>query len=140
MRKIQLEKTRSPQSLPSPTLSLAIYFYIVCVTTDISSIISTAVFYLRLLFVNYINFYASSASCVTIISVGTGSFTDSEFFVSDLLMVYKTRNLMFPEKRVSGSQEPEGTYPVGIYLLKVNNRTTRTRCEICSKLTIKTPE
>ena len=140
MRKIQLEKTRRPQSLPSPTLSLAIYFYIVCVTTDISSIISTAVFYLRLLFVNYINFYASSALRVTIISVGTGSFTDSEFFVSDLLMVYKTRNLMFPEKRVSGSQEPEGTYPVGIYLLKVNNRTTRTRCEICSKLTIKTPE
>ena len=29
------------------------------------------------------------------------------------------------------------TYPVGIYLFKVNNRNTRTRCEICSKLTIK---
>ena len=28
----------------------------------------------------------------------------------------------------------------GIYLLKVNNRNTRTRCVICSKLTIKTPE
>ena len=28
----------------------------------------------------------------------------------------------------------------GIYLLKVNNRDTRTRCEICFKLTIKTPE
>ena len=28
-------------------------------------------------------------------------------------------------------------YPVGIYLLKVNNRDTRKRCEICSKLTIK---
>ena len=27
-------------------------------------------------------------------------------------------------------------YPAGIYLLKVNNRNTRTRCEICSKLTI----
>ena len=26
------------------------------------------------------------------------------------------------------------------YLLKVNNRNTRTRCEICSKLTIKIPE
>ena len=25
--------------------------------------------------------------------------------------------------------------PAGIYLLKVNNRNTRTRCEICSKLT-----
>ena len=30
--------------------------------------------------------------------------------------------------------------PVGIYLLKLNNRNTRTNCEICSKLTIKTPE
>ena len=28
----------------------------------------------------------------------------------------------------------------GIYLLKVNNRNTSRRCEICSKLTIKTPE
>ena len=27
-----------------------------------------------------------------------------------------------------------------IYFLKVNNRNTRTKCEICSKLTIKTPE
>ena len=31
--------------------------------------------------------------------------------------------------------------PSGIYLLKVNNKNTRTRrCDICSKLTIKTPE
>ena len=30
--------------------------------------------------------------------------------------------------------------PVGIYLFKVNNRNTRTRSEICSKLTINTPE
>ena len=28
-------------------------------------------------------------------------------------------------------------YPVGIYLLKVNNRNFKTSCEICSKLTIK---
>ena len=32
------------------------------------------------------------------------------------------------------------TSPAGTYLLKVNNRNTRTRCEICLKLTIKTPE
>ena len=31
-------------------------------------------------------------------------------------------------------------YPTGIYLLKVNNGNTRSFCEICSKLTIKTPE
>ena len=30
--------------------------------------------------------------------------------------------------------------PAGIYLFKVNNRNTRTRCEIYSKLTINTPE
>ena len=30
-------------------------------------------------------------------------------------------------------------YPAVIYLLKVNNRNTRTRSDICSKLTIKTP-
>ena len=32
------------------------------------------------------------------------------------------------------------TIPVGIYLVKVNNRNTRTSCEICSKLTIKITE
>ena len=32
------------------------------------------------------------------------------------------------------------TSPAGIYLLKVKNRNTRTMCEICWKLTIKTPE
>ena len=31
-------------------------------------------------------------------------------------------------------------YPAGIYMLKFNNRNIRTRCEICSNLTIKTPE
>ena len=31
-------------------------------------------------------------------------------------------------------------YPAGIYLLKINNRNTRKRCEICSKLIMKTPE
>ena len=30
--------------------------------------------------------------------------------------------------------------PVGIYLLEVRNRNTRKRCEICSKLTIRTPK
>ena len=30
--------------------------------------------------------------------------------------------------------------PAGDYLFKVNNRNTKTRCEICSTLTIKTPE
>ena len=33
-----------------------------------------------------------------------------------------------------------GLIPANIYLFKVNNRNTRKRFEICSKLTIKTPE
>ena len=32
------------------------------------------------------------------------------------------------------------TFPAGNNMFKINNRNTRTRCEICSKLTIKTPE
>ena len=31
-------------------------------------------------------------------------------------------------------------YPDNIYLFKINNRNARKRCEICSELTIKTPE
>ena len=32
------------------------------------------------------------------------------------------------------------TFLAGNYMFKVNNRHTRTRCEVSSKLTIKTPE
>ena len=32
------------------------------------------------------------------------------------------------------------SYPVGNYMFKANNRNTIARCEICSNLTIKTPE
>ena len=38
------------------------------------------------------------------------------------------------------SQLTQKHNPVPIYLLKVNSRHTRTRFEICSKLTIKAPE
>ena len=31
-------------------------------------------------------------------------------------------------------------FPAEIYLLKVNNRNSRARCEICSKLTINIPQ
>ena len=34
----------------------------------------------------------------------------------------------------------ENSYPHDIYLLKTNDRNIRTRCEICSKLTINTLE
>ena len=38
------------------------------------------------------------------------------------------------------SQLTQKHNPAGIYLLKINSRHTRTRFEICSKLTVKTPE
>ena len=49
----------------------------------------------------------------------------------------KNSKLKIPNVRETMSL---GLNPAGIYLLKVNNRNTRTRCEICSKLTIKIPE
>ena len=44
------------------------------------------------------------------------------------------------EKSHCDGDELTNNIPAGIFLLKVNNRNSRTRCEICSKLTIKTPE
>ena len=46
-------------------------------------------------------------------------------------------NLTWP---VFNRVKREICFPDGIYLLKVNNRNTRTRCEICLKLTIKIPQ
>ena len=37
-------------------------------------------------------------------------------------------------------QDILSAYPTNTYLLNVNNKNTRKRCEICSKLTITTPE
>ena len=34
----------------------------------------------------------------------------------------------------------DNSLPAGNYIFKVNHRNSRTRCEICLKLTIKTPE
>ena len=37
-------------------------------------------------------------------------------------------------------EEGAACLPAGNYMFKVNNRNNRTKCEICSKLTIKTPQ
>ena len=39
---------------------------------------------------------------------------------------------------ISYTQQVKTRPPVGTYLLRYNNKNTRTRCEICSNLTIKT--
>ena len=51
------------------------------------------------------------------------------------------KHILLPENVCFVLEDPlKGIYPQLAYMLKANNRTTRTRCEICSKLTVKTPE
>ena len=47
-------------------------------------------------------------------------------------------NLCHPHFLIPGNNEYYTTIPADIYLLTVNNRNTRTRCEVFPKLTIKT--
>ena len=56
-------------------------------------------------------------------------------FMQSSPFLTKSCRLLKPQIRYEGAQSA-----VGIYMFKVNNRNTRTRCEICSKLKIKTPE
>ena len=62
-----------------------------------------------------------------------------------LLFQYQNNNTEDEDNETAESSDSCGnqvsaTIPADIYLLKVNNRNIRIRCEICSKLTIKTPE
>ena len=56
------------------------------------------------------------------------------------LFYFFSENLTEGRNRSAQGQDFLWGYPAGIYRLKVNNRNTRTRCEISSKLTIKTPD
>ena len=47
---------------------------------------------------------------------------------------------MTTDKKVYIQLASTGINPAGNYMFKVNNRNTRTRCEIRSELTIKIPE
>ena len=54
-------------------------------------------------------------------------------------------NIKLPKKEKSRilallDNERNSSNPAGNYMFKVNNRNTRARCEICSKLTIKISE
>ena len=101
-----------------------------------------------------------SIYCCVLYSSGTFSYLTFEFFKSVMILNPEfissfSRNYFnfksnvlpresFTKQNIYERCSREGYllwhYPMGIYLLKVNNRNTRTRCEICSKLTIKTPE
>ena len=45
-----------------------------------------------------------------------------------------------PYQKNKGQATWKCNFPAGNYLFKVNNKSFRARCEICSELTIKTPE
>ena len=45
---------------------------------------------------------------------------------------------LFKDHNQSAVNTRELNLPAGTYMFRVNNRTTRARCEICSKLKIKT--
>ena len=55
--------------------------------------------------------------------------------VNVALLLYCKLSLSFGDNKIFGK-----AYPANIYLFKVNDRNVRKRCEICSKLIIKTPE
>ena len=50
------------------------------------------------------------------------------------------KKLLHPVSKCVKYRHLARRFPAGIYQLRVNNRNTRTRCEICSNLSIKTPE
>ena len=66
----------------------------------------------------------------------------NEKLKSELLIIINiNNNLQNRTVNLEKQQSPKNTIDqTSIYLFQVNNRNTRTSCEICSKLTIKTPE
>ena len=61
------------------------------------------------------------------------------FIIVDFLTIFSLK-YFFKNATIYSSRNKRSYVPAGNYLFKVNNKSTRTRCEICSKLTIKTPE
>ena len=67
-----------------------------------------------------------------------------KFLIFNILHIAKNVKLLSFLNRNSGStwnfSLKLGPCPAGVWLLKVKNRNTRARCEICSKSTIKTSD
>ena len=61
-------------------------------------------------------------------------------FVFDIYVTWPHVTIFFLIAVIITNENYWTFQPLGIYLLKVNNRNTRTRCEISWKLTVKTPE
>ena len=82
---------------------------------------------------------AMVATCTskTIITTNPGMWHNFKLFTLHSRLYISNPTSNFEIKMI---RRLEKISPVGNYMFKVNNRNTRTRCEICSKLTIKTPE
>ena len=59
---------------------------------------------------------------------------------TSVVSVSKTVAFRLVETQIKTHQSTVTSHPDGNYMFKVDNRNTRARCKICSKLTIKTPE
>ena len=84
------------------------------------------------------NFLENKQACCSLLSVCHLSKTRTppkKFFRNSA----KFRNAYFPE-HLSVLLLLENNFPANIYLFKINNRNTKKRCEICPKLTLRTPE
>ena len=57
-----------------------------------------------------------------------------------IFLLKHEKNIINLSTIIFGSKLDWTTFQAGNYMFKVNNRNTTIRCEICSKLTIKTPE
>ena len=78
-------------------------------------------------------FPSFSLSCKVSTSVNSCSKSTTAIAMSKI----KTENCIISEEHLESSQPFNPAYN---YMFKINNRNTRKKCEIFSKLTIKTPE
>ena len=56
------------------------------------------------------------------------------------MFIFFTLFVLDPSTNLEHMKLHRSVFPAGIDMFKVSNRNTRTRCEICSKLRIKTPQ
>ena len=56
------------------------------------------------------------------------------------MVTSRTKKMWHWVYMITDIYQNENHNPAYIYLLKVNNRNTKRKCEICSKLAVKTPE
>ena len=67
-------------------------------------------------------------------------FSKAKLFVDDTSLFNVAYEINTLANELSSNLKKVGNWTVAIYMFKVNNRKTRIRCEISSKLTIKTAE